>query len=276
MAENGFAEKTQETLRELVPQDTVQEDAEKAFVEIHGGKPGDETFYEGISLGFYDTKYDIWAKKRKAFIKNYKQKARMKAKYGDMNIHDFMDPNKFMGETQFGAQGDALSMLHGLVQTDPEQFRGVRTREVYDAASKAALAEQQRAMMSGFMPGGAAAQASLMAPAQAQLETGLSTLESQMFQEQIQAAVSLSDAIGRNIEKTMGMMEFNDKVTANVISTMNQAISDLAAAGVLGDVQVADAVNQEYEAFWESIINGMDPQQAADTFNLNVKFLYSK
>ena len=250
--------------------------AEKAFKEKHGGPPGDETAAELFSLGFYDTDYDIWEKKKKAFEKNYMQKARMEGKFGSMNIHDYMDPNKFMGPEQFGPQDESLAMLRQLVQTDPEQWRGERTRAVYDAASKAALDQQKQAMASGFMPGTAGAQAGLLAPAQAQLQTGLSTLESKLFQEQVQASVALSDAIGRNIEQTMGMMDFNDKVTANVISTMNQAITDLAGAGVLGDVQVASAINMEYEDFWKNIQSGMDPQEAADRFNLNVKFLYSK
>lgn len=258
------------------PKSEGQTEAEKAFEERHGGPPGDETAAELFSLGFYDTDYDIWEKKKKAFVKNYLQKQSAEAKFGSMNIHDYMDPSKFMGTEQFGAQDESLAMLRQLVQTDPEQWRGERTRAVYDTASKAALDQQKRAMASGFVPGTAGAQAGLMAPAQAQLQTGLSTLESQLFQEQVQASVALSDSIGRNITQTMGMLDFNDKITANVISTMNGAISDLAAAGVLGDVQVAAAINMEYEDFWENIQNGMDPQEAADRFNLNVKFLYSK
>jgi len=273
MAENGDT---------AFDRDAARAEAKSKFKEKHGAKPaqsGWEDAGEFFTAYQYDTDQDIWEDKEARFIKHWVQQAYKQHQFGDMNISGMMDPNKMMGQDRFGANQQALDYLQALVATDPREWRAERQRQVMDDASKMGLEQQQRAMMSGFLPGGAAAQAELMAPAQAQLQTGLSTLESDLFKEQVTAGVQLSDAIARNNDDRMKMLNFNDEVIANVNNTMRQVIQDYAAAGMLDDPAVNEVINIQYEEFLFNVFEReppMDPQEAADLFQRNALFLHEK
>ena len=254
----------------------------KNFEEKHGKRPsqsGWEDVGEFFTAYQYDTDQDIYDDKKSAYLKSYIQQAQAKHKYGDMNLSDKMDPSKMMGQDRFDANQSALAMLAGLAQEDPAQWRAERQREIMDTASGAALAEQQRMQMSGFVPGSAAGQQALMAPAQAQLQTGMATLESDLLKEQVTAAVAISDGIARNNDDRMKMLGFNDDVIANVNNTMRQVIQDYASAGMLDDPAVNEMINVQYDEFLFNVFEReppMDPQEAADIFQRNSLFLHSK
>jgi hypothetical protein len=259
----------------------AEKQADQEFRAKHGAAPDSVGsnikggLQEVFTLSLYDTAYDKWEKKRNAYRKARIRQLELAHKFGNQSFSEHMG-SQYTPE-QWATQAEMGDYLRSLIPTGPDDARfGLegRLRSAYDDAARNALQQQQQAAATGFMPTGQQG-AALFAPTQAQLATDVQKQRGAVYQEQVNTAVVLQDAISKQVATYTDMLKYDDETKANVIGTLNSAVESLKNLGVLNKPAVAAAIDLAYEQFWTNITqNKWDPQDAADQFVLDVQFAY--